>query len=195
MLMAVGIATAMGGCANERAATNAPQESTARATLPIVLHFATENGRDAVDPGRVGVWLAHTQMMLRPHGVDVELVDVRALPLQASASGIIGRYRLLDHVEDAGVLHVMVLDELGGSRRDGTATVRGLHFRAPLRGQQYIAVGPGATTTTMLHEIGHAFGLDHESDPDNVMCSCDRTDNPKLTPAQGDRIRRAVSRR
>ena len=41
----------------------------------------------------------------------------------------------------------------------------------------------GAHDDTLLHEIGHAFGLEHGSDPDNVM-TVDRNWDARLTNSQ-----------
>jgi hypothetical protein len=159
--------------------------------LPVVLHFATRQGREAVDPARVGAWMANTRILLQPHGIDVVLADVRTLPPDASANGVLARFRLLSRV-DTSAVHVMIVDDLDGLRRDGDATVRGLHFSAPFRRAEYVALSPDATPSTLAHEIGHYLGLEHEPDASNVMCSCDRTPNPTLSAAQGIRMRRTL---
>jgi hypothetical protein len=188
------IAIAIPGCVSERASSSlqSTELDESRVRLPVVLHFAMREDTEVVDPLRVGMWLAHAQALLEPHGIDVELEDVRMLPEDAKAGRFAQRIRLLSAVDDDRFVHVMVVPELGGTRRDGTQTVRGLHFRAPILRSQYVAVGPNATPSTMAHEIGHVFGLDHDPDPDNVMCSCDRSEAPRFTPAQGQRIRRAI---
>ena len=57
--------------------------------------------------------------------------------------------------------------------------VRGMHWRyrglsKRLQGRQYVVVNVDAPSTTLVHELGHLFGLGHDRGRHNLMCSCRR---------------------
>ena len=54
-------------------------------------------------------------------------------------------------------------------------------------------LGGDAPATTLVHELGHLFGLDHDFGQQNLMCSCRVGPQQVFTRAQGVEIRRGAA--
>ena len=58
-----------------------------------------------------------------------------------------------------------------------------------LRSREYVVVTSGAPTTTLAHELGHLFGLNHAAASNNIMCSCRRGQTLVFTDVQQTQMR------
>ena len=94
-----------------------------------------------------------------------------------------------------GTVHVFLVGnlELGGSRR-ADRSVRGLHWRyrgllSKMRNREYLIVSNDAPATTFVHELGHLFGLEHDTSHQDLMCSCRQGPRQIFTLDEGRRMR------
>ena len=110
------------------------------------------------------------------------------------------RFALARKAPRDGTVHVFFVDRVRlTSARKGDRRVSGMHWRyhglsSSIHGREYLAVAHNAPTTTLAHEVGHAFGLTHAKQEDNLMCSCRRDVNPEFTPRQGRKLRSGARR-
>ena len=110
------------------------------------------------------------------------------------------RFELARAAARDGSIHVFYVDRLELTNpAKGDRRVSGMHWRyngvsAKIRRREYVAVAHNAPSTTLVHEVGHAFGLRHEDDFDNLMCSCRRGRRPSFTEQQGKRLRSGARR-
>ena len=165
--------------------------------VPIMVHVATFEGQPVVSRTRVMESIARANRELRPHGVLLYLQGVDYL--REGYESVLQDGDRMDLAKVAPAdnsLHVFFVDRVSVKMpRMGDRRVSGLHWeyhgaRLDLRKRMYLVVASDAPQTTFVHEVGHAFGLDHrQRDKGNVMCSCDRTDEPRLDAAQGRELR------
>jgi hypothetical protein len=110
------------------------------------------------------------------------------------------RFGLAHRATRDGSVHVFFVERVRlTSARKGDRRVSGMHWRyhgldRDIRSREYLAVAYNAPTTTLVHEIGHAFGLTHDRKTDNLMCSCRRGLDPTFTEKQGRRLRTGARR-
>ena len=165
--------------------------------IPLMVHVATVDGEPVVRRSRLMECIARANRELRPHGVLLYLQGIDILPegygdvLQDGDRMDLARVAPADNS-----LHVFFVHRVTVKLpRFGDRRVSGLHWeyhgaRLSLRNRMYLVVASDAPDTTFVHEVGHAFGLDHrQRDKGNVMCSCDRTEDPRLDAAQGRELR------
>lgn len=164
--------------------------------IPLTVHVATDSERVAMDPRRLMRSVDRTNQALAAYGIEVYIARVALLP-----DGYVGikhrrdRRRLAEYAPADGTVHVFLVDkvELGSSRRVDRS-VRGLHWRyrglrSKLRNREYLIVGNDAPATTLAHELGHLFGLEHEEGRQNLMCSCREGPKQLFSRSQGQQIR------
>lgn len=179
-----------GGRSRSRAAT---------LTVPLTVHLAATEERPASTVFRLQRAIERANQALDAYGIRVELRQLLRMP---EGFGAItrrrDRRRIAQYAEPNGSVHVFMVDtlELRSGRR-GDRSVRGLHWRyrgvlRRLRRHEYVIVSGDAPTTTLVHELGHFFGLSHSDSEENLMCSCRRGPRQIFTPKQGETIRRGA---
>ncbi len=111
------------------------------------------------------------------------------------------RFSLAERAARDGSVHVFYVDSVALTNpRKGDRRVSGMHWRyhgldPQVRSREYVAVAHNAPNTTLVHEVGHAFGLAHQNeDTGNLMCSCRRDSKPRFTARQGKRLRGGARR-
>lgn len=176
--------------------TSKAKRTRAAIRIPLTVHVATESERVAVDPRRLTRSLEKTNQALAAYGIEVYIARITLLP-----DGYVGikhrrdRRRLAEFAPADGTIHVFMVDtvELGSALRVDRS-VRGLHWRyrglrRKLRNREYLIIGSDAPATTLVHELGHLFGLEHEEGRQNLMCSCREGPRQLFTRTQGLQIR------
>jgi hypothetical protein len=175
------------------------RRAAVRLRIPLTLHIASEGSRLAFDSRRLERSLVKTNAALAQYGIEVYVARVAVMP-----DGYAGikkrrdRRRLAEFAPADGTIHVFLVQtvELGGLLR-GDRSVRGLHWRyrglrRKLRHREFLVVGGDAPSTTLVHELGHLFGLEHADGRQNLMCSCREGPRQIFTRAQGQQIRRGA---
>lgn len=172
--------------------------------VPVTVHVATReghaSGRSVVSEQQVRASLARANAELA--AFEIELYIVRIVPMRGGAQleNQDQRFDLGRRATPDGSVHVFFVDRVKlDNPRKGDRRVSGMHWRyrgfeRGVRGREYLAVAHNAPNTTFVHEVGHAFGLTHDADTDNLMCSCRRGYEPAFTERQGRRLRRGAKR-
>lgn len=167
--------------------------------LPLTIHVATGADKVVFDLRRLNraVWRANEA--LRASGIEVYVARVELLPDGfASIRHRRDRRRLAGFAPPDGTVHVFLVGslELGGLLR-ADRSVRGLHWRyrgvlGRMRHREYLIVSNDAPPTTLVHELGHLFGLEHDTSHQNLMCSCRQGPRQIFTPVQGRQMRQGA---
>lgn len=168
--------------------------------IPITIHVATEDGRSVVNERKVLDSVRHANRELS--AFDIVLIVERIVPMRGGSKIETPdqRFALADRAPRDGTVHVFFVDRVRlTSPRKGDRSVSGMHWRyhglaSRVHGREYLAVAHDAPTTTLVHEVGHAFGLAHAKRRDNLMCSCRRDLDPAFTNAQGRKLRSGARR-
>ncbi len=168
--------------------------------VPITVHVATKAGRSVVSERQIREAVDRANAELA--AFDVELIVAQIVPMRGGArlETQDQRFDLGRRAAPDGSIHVFYVERVKlHNPRKGDRRVSGMHWRyhgleRAIRGREYVAVAHNAPTTTFVHEVGHAFGLTHDNDVDNLMCSCRRGLEPAFTEHQGRRLRAGAKR-
>lgn len=151
-----------------RALTNPPAPPVA-ATLPLSIAVATTDGAPAQTDAWIDAQILEAQRLYNAFGIyfrkaEVRAVDARFAQLESRAD----RDALATQLKK-GFLNVFVVASLRDVD-DPKLYRMGVHWapNGDLK-RQYCIVAKTARRTTMAHEIGHYFGLQHTQVPDNLM--------------------------
>lgn len=177
------------------------QRRAVRLRIPMTVHVATTADRPAVDLRRLMQAVHRTNQELAAHGIEVHVARLVVLPEgHAGVRGRRGMRRLAEFARVDGTVHVFFVQTvaLAGSLRSAQE-VRGLHWRvggprwSRLRDRELLVIGGDAPATTLIHELGHLFGLQHDTGRQNLMCSCREGPRQVFTRAQGQQLMRGAA--
>lgn len=146
--------------------------------VPLHLYVGMNRRGPVVTPEVLGDWVGQAAMDFAAAGLSFEVASVQYVPAGSiDARTRRGRRGLADLGARDGV-HIAIAGPLRRPRK--RATTRG----SWLPRQRVIVLSTEASRTTLSHEIGHAFGLDHERAAKNLMCSCDRDPQARFSKMQ-----------
>ena len=176
-----------------------PRATTKQLRIPLTIHVATGGDHVAFDMRRLGRAVFRANEALRSHGLEVYVARVVLMPDGfAAIRHRRDRRKLAKFAPPDGTVHLFLVGtlELGGALRPDRS-VRGLHWRyrgvlGHLKHREYLIVGNDAPATTLVHEIGHLFGLEHDTSHQNLMCSCRQGPRQIFTFRQGAQMRQGA---
>lgn len=164
--------------------------------IPVTVHLAVDEHDHPATMRRLSAAIARANLALSPFQIELVVRAIEALPgSYGSITRRRDRRRIAHHAPRDGTLHVFMVSNIEiGSARSGDRSVRGLHWRysgvlRKLREREYVVVSGDAPVTTLAHEVGHFFGLDHSEREENLMCSCRRGPRQIFSARQGSVIR------
>ncbi|NVB39269.1 hypothetical protein G6O69_15605 [Pseudenhygromyxa sp. WMMC2535] len=168
--------------------------------VPLTIHVGNEGGRSVVREHHIVDSVRRANRDLARFGIHLWIRDI--VPMQAGprVESSDERLDLARETASDGSVHVFFVDRVAlANPRKGDRRVSGMHWRyhgfdARIRAREYLVVARDAPNTTLVHEVGHAFGLSHDSDTDNLMCSCRRGVDPAFDSRQGRRLRGGARR-
>lgn len=158
-------------------------------TLPLFFSVAEEQGAPVRDDTWIGEQLAEAFRLFSPLGLSFRKRAGLALPESlARLETRDDRDALAAHLEPK-VIHVMLVSSLRDVD-DPKLYRMGVHWRHRKKpAKHWVIVAASARPSTLAHELGHYFGLDHSSTTDNLM-SYSRTGAPPfLDAAQSERVK------
>jgi hypothetical protein len=178
------------------------RKSSPTIEVPLTIHVASEAGEQVVSDERIFAAVQRANLELVEFDIVLWVRAIEVLPMEDGARVETSeqRFALAREAARDGSIHVFYVDGLRLTNpAKGDRRVSGMHWRyrgasADIRRREYVAVAHNAPSTTLVHEVGHAFGLRHEDDFDNLMCSCRRGRRPTFTDQQGQRLRGGARR-
>ncbi len=160
--------------------------------------MASEDGEPVQSVEWLGAQLERVNRELAPIDVAFELVEVR--PLGDEAAHVVSRAdrdRLGHERWTDGVVHVFVVASLANVDEPGV--IRGVHWRDRAdTAHRWLILSSIAPTMTLVHELGHFFGLPHSSYDVSLMNKTPRALAPaerRFHPDELDRLNRNLERR
>ncbi|PRP96467.1 hypothetical protein ENSA7_72820 [Enhygromyxa salina] len=168
--------------------------------VPVTIHVATHEGRSVVSERRILASIRRANRELAAFDIYLDVEKIQPMVGGTRIETPDHRFELARRAPRDGTVHVFFVDRVRlTSKRKGDRRVSGMHWRyhgliKDIRAREYVAVAHNAPTTTLVHEFGHAFGLAHDTNDDNLMCSCRRGLDPAFTERQGRRLRAGARR-
>ncbi|MFT3769652.1 MAG: hypothetical protein QM820_29805 [Minicystis sp.] len=192
MLTRRALLAAAGSVALPRLALAAQPAPAPIPPLPLSIAVAAGDGGPVRDAAWVEEQLAQAGALFTPLGIPLVRVASRSLPAaHAQLETRANRDALASFLEPKRI-NVFVISSLRDVD-DPRLYRMGVHWRNRKQpGKRYVIVAASARPTTLAHELGHYFSLDHSGVTDNVM-SYDRSGGPVFfDDKQAERMRTAA---
>ncbi len=137
--------------------------------LPLSIAVALADGKTAQTQAWIDAQIAEAQRLYNAFGVSFRKAAVRRLPARFAALETRKDRDALATQLEPGVINVFIVASLRDVD-DPKLYRMGVHWapNGDLK-RQYVIVASEARKTTMAHEIGHFFTLQHTSSADNLM--------------------------
>lgn len=177
--------------------------------IPLRVRVARCKGKPVRDQRWVASHLAATRRILARHGITLDVQHETFTPSRCELLDASHRHAMASHVMMDGKATVLVVQRV----RDldvKSYNLMGVHWRyrgkmAAWRGRRWVFLTARARPPVLAHELAHYFGLRHDraggtlmtpgpSDPAWRSPKPPRPFAPRLTPAQAERLRRAIAR-
>ena len=169
---------ALAGCTARPLSATSVAPLASHVEVPLHLYVGVNRRGPVVTPEMLGEWVGQAATDFAAAGFSFEVASVQYVPAASiDARTRRGRRGLAELGAGDGV-HIAVAGPLRRPRK--RATTRG----SWLPRQRVIVLSTEANRTTLSHEIGHAFGLEHERAAKNLMCSCDRDPQARFSELQ-----------
>jgi hypothetical protein len=162
-----------------------PCPEEARHCIGIELFVVLEEGQPVQTPAWWAGQVAHANRLFAPVDVAFELVHVRFIPhTWAHVHSRLDRDRLGRRQRASGVVHVFMVSRLDDVDIEGNL-LYGVHWRdrARIENRWIIVSARDTSSTVLVHEMGHYFGLPHSGHDVSVM-----NKRPREVPAWPDRV-------
>jgi len=177
------VATCASGPSSRHASTSPDIQGPS--IIPLSVHYLTDE-KDIRHKFEQS--LEQSNQTLMPHGVGLIVwSEDRLYRLPEQVATRHDRQRLGGRVVEDGTVHIFIVDKVSLEPGDG---LNGLHAHSGRH--DFVILSKTARKTTLAHEIGHALGLSHETDKDNVMCTQREDVGARFTSDQGDSMRSAA---
>jgi len=177
-LLLLAFTMALAGCMARPLSATSVAPLASHVEVPLHLYVGVNRRGPVVTPDVLGDWVGQAAIDFAAAEVSFEVVSVKYVEATSiDARTRRGRRGLAELGTDRGV-HIAIAGPLRRPRK--RATTRG----SWLPRQRVIVLSIEANRTTLSHELGHAFGLEHERAAKNLMCSCDRDPQARFSDMQ-----------
>jgi hypothetical protein len=159
-------------------------------TIPVVVHLSDERDKD-----EIGKLIQESNSILLGLGFGFGLSDIVYVK-DVHNNIVIGpeeRWEFFEHPKQTpGAIHIIVIDKAYKDDTPNSKEVGGLHAARSQRCIQFIMITDNKRKDTLVHELGHFFGLNHSRDQANIMNGNERKSQASLTTEQINKMRRGA---